>query len=136
MLAGCDSLSYSDGRTRLPDPFETVKNIDLQPRFPQQTETAQTAPKTAKSFSYFGQEEKREAVAEPAASGAHTSDNGEGYDLNFENASVTAVAKVILGDILGAGYTIDPRVQGTVTIASGRPVRKPTLFSYSKMRCA
>src|SRR5579864_8384510 len=49
---------------------------------------------------------------------------GDGYDLNFENAPVTTVAKVILGDILGVGYTIDPRVQGTITLASGRPVSK------------
>jgi len=34
------------------------------------------------------------------------------------------VAKVILGDVLGIGYTIDPRVQGTVTLASVRPVAK------------
>src|SRR5579862_7994791 len=48
----------------------------------------------------------------------------DGYDLNFENAPVTTVAKVILGDILVVGYTIDPRVQGTITRASGRPVSK------------
>ena len=34
------------------------------------------------------------------------------------------MAKVILGDVLGVGYTIDPRVQGTVTLASVRPVPK------------
>ncbi len=50
--------------------------------------------------------------------------SGDGYDLNFENAPVTTVAKVILGDILGVGYTIDPRVQGTITLSSGRPVAK------------
>jgi general secretion pathway protein D len=49
---------------------------------------------------------------------------GDGYDLNFENAPVTTVAKVILGDILGVGYIIDPRVQGTITLASGRAVSK------------
>jgi general secretion pathway protein D len=48
----------------------------------------------------------------------------DGYDLNFENAPVTTVAKVILGDILGVGYTIDPRVQGTITLSSGRAVSK------------
>ena len=48
----------------------------------------------------------------------------DGYDLNFENAPVTTVAKVILGDILGVGYTIDPRVQGTITLASSRAVSK------------
>jgi general secretion pathway protein D len=49
---------------------------------------------------------------------------GSGYDLNFENAPVATVAKVILGDVLGVGYSIDPRVQGTVTLASVRPVPK------------
>ena len=50
--------------------------------------------------------------------------SGSGYDLNFENAPVATVAKVVLGDVLGVGYTIDPRVQGTVTLASVRPVPK------------
>ena len=54
--------------------------------------------------------------------------NGEGYDLNFENAPVATVAKVVLGDILGVGYTIDPRVQGTVSLASGRPVLKSDIL--------
>jgi len=49
---------------------------------------------------------------------------GSGFDLNFENAPVAAVAKVVLGDVLGVGYTIDPRVQGTVTLASVRPIAK------------
>jgi len=52
--------------------------------------------------------------------GATAAPNGDGYDLNFENAPVATLAKVILGDILGVGYTIDPRVQGTVS----RPVPK------------
>jgi len=37
---------------------------------------------------------------------------------------VSAVAKVILGDILGLGYSVDPRVQGTVSLSSGRPIPK------------
>ena len=31
---------------------------------------------------------------------------------------------MVLGDILGVGYTIDPRVQGTVSLVSVRPVAK------------
>ena len=54
--------------------------------------------------------------------------NGERYDLNFENVPVATLAKVILGDILGVGYTIDPRVQGTVSLASGRPVPKSDIL--------
>jgi general secretion pathway protein D len=59
-----------------------------------------------------------------AAADAGGDAGSDGYDLNFENAPVTTVAKVILGDILGVGYTIDPRVQGTITLASGRAVSK------------
>ncbi|MGY3621022.1 type II secretion system secretin GspD [Bradyrhizobium sp. USDA 10063] len=50
--------------------------------------------------------------------------NGNGFDLNFENTPVATVAKVVLGDILHVGYTIDPRVQGTVSLVSVRPVPK------------
>ncbi len=59
-----------------------------------------------------------------AATDAGADTGSDGYDLNFENAPVTTVAKVILGDILGVGYIIDPRVQGTITLASGRAVSK------------
>jgi type II secretory pathway component GspD/PulD (secretin) len=54
--------------------------------------------------------------------------NREGYDLHFYNVPVAMLAKVILGDILGVGYTIDPRVQGTVSLASGRPVPKSDIL--------
>ena len=60
--------------------------------------------------------------------GAQPAPNGEGFELNFENTPVTGVVKVVLGDILGLGYLIDPRVQGTVTLASGRPVPKNDLL--------
>ena len=50
--------------------------------------------------------------------------NGNGFDLNFESTPVATVAKVVLGDILHVGYTIDPRVQGTVSLVSVRPVPK------------
>ena len=53
----------------------------------------------------------------------------KGYEINFENTPIPTVAKAILGDILGIGYTVDPRVQGTVSLSSGRPVpRKDLLF--------
>ncbi len=54
--------------------------------------------------------------------------SGNGFDLNFENTPVTTVAKVVLGDIMGTGYTIDPRVQGTVSLVSVRPVPKSDII--------
>ena len=54
--------------------------------------------------------------------------SGNGFDLNFESAPVATVAKVVLGDILQTGYTIDPRVQGTVSLVSVRPVPKSDII--------
>ena len=42
--------------------------------------------------------------------------------FNFEGESLQAVVKAILGDMLGQNYSIAPGVQGTVTIATQRPV--------------
>jgi general secretion pathway protein D len=127
-LVDCSQVPLGDSRQHLPDPFDTVQNTDLEPRFPQQIAQPNSPPKTVTGASYYGSDSSGNGSAAMAAVGAQPSDTGEGYELNFENAPVTTVAKVILGDILGAGYTIDPRVQGTVTVASGRPVPKGDLI--------
>jgi general secretion pathway protein D len=127
-LVNCSRLPLGDSRQHLPDPFDTVQNTDLTPRFPQQVAQPSSPPKIATGATYYGGDGGGDGSPATTAVGAQSSDTGEGYELNFENAPVTTVAKVILGDILGVGYTIDPRVQGTVTIASGRPVPKNDLI--------
>ncbi len=129
LLAACNASlvsDYADQRTRLPDPFSTVQNTDLQPRFPEPTQASSAPSKGLRPASYYGEDPKGQ-LASAQVNGAQPAASGEGYELNFENAAVSTVAKVILGDILGANYTIDPRVQGTVTVASGRPVAKEDL---------
>ena len=42
--------------------------------------------------------------------------------FNFEGESLHAVVKAILGDLLGQNYVIAPGVQGTVTLATPKPV--------------
>ena len=42
--------------------------------------------------------------------------------FNFEGESLHAVVKAILGDMLGQNYVIAPGVQGTVTLATPKPV--------------
>ena len=51
-----------------------------------------------------------------------------GYTLNFENAPISQVAKSVLGDILGVGYVIDPRAQGSISLSSGRPIEKKDML--------
>ena len=125
-LTGCDLTSLSEPRPKLPDPFDQVQDTNLDPRYPQQTQRQSAPPRAAPGQSFFGREAAVEPI--PPAAAAQQAASGQGYDLNFENAAVTTVAKVILGDILGVGYIIDPRVQGTVTISSGRPIPKSVLI--------
>jgi general secretion pathway protein D len=48
----------------------------------------------------------------------------EDVTLNFANADVREVANEILGNALGLTYVIDPRVQGTITLRSARPLKR------------
>ena len=123
-VAGCNrlpQLQQAQQAPKLPDPFDGVQKTDLTPHDPQPIEDTRAPGRVSRPASYYGSEVKLDSA--PARQDAA----GEGYELNFENAAVSTVAKVVLGDILGVGYTIDPRVQGTVTIASGRPVPKADL---------
>jgi len=121
-VAACNAITGDDSK-RGPDVFDKVRAIDLLPRFPQQTGTTTTGPtEGSRPVTYEGKLEG------PPPGTAQPTTNGEGFELNFENTPVTTVAKVILGDILQTGYTIDPRVQGTVSLASGRPVPKGDLL--------
>ena len=100
---------------------DQVRAIDLSARQPLPVEDGGIGGAHAtRDAIYLG--DTTAPIKASTAAGSDTA--GEGYDLNFENAPVTTVAKVILGDILGVGYTIDPRVQGTITLSSGRPVSK------------
>ena len=51
-----------------------------------------------------------------------------GIELNFDNADIPTVAKSVIGDSLGMNYIVDPRVQGTITLASAQRIpRKDVL---------
>ena len=86
---------------------------------------AKTAPQTAKSQIYTGEPV---SPVEGAQTQLQPTSDGQGYELNFENAPIGSVAKTVLGDILKTGYTIDPRVQGTISLTSGRAVPKSDLL--------
>jgi general secretion pathway protein D len=117
------SVESNPNDPRAQDISDRIRSLDLLPR--QTTDTGARALKP-------GAGDKQAAIylsdGAPLPGTALTErdgvGSGSGYDLNFENAPVATVAKVILGDVLGVGYTIDPRVQGTITMASVRPVAK------------
>ena len=66
---------------------------------------------------------------------------GEGnITLNFENTNLREVVKVILGDLLDVNYSIDPAVQGSVTLQTSDPLSRddliPTLELLLRMNSA
>ena len=133
-LASCSAATFSTAE-RNDVVIDKVRSLDLRPRYPKQVEPELSPQaKAARAMVYLGNSTSTssstsapvaEARAEPAA---QVQSVGDGFELNFDNTPVATVAKVLLGDILGVGYVIDARVQGTVSLASVRPVPKSDIL--------
>ncbi|WP_424626896.1 type II secretion system secretin GspD [Bradyrhizobium sp. SYSU BS000235] len=122
-LTSCNSAIVTSNSTDI-DVLDKVRSIDILPRQPQQVGIAQARPaQPSRSAEFEGA-----AVTDVSEERPQPVANGNGFDLNFENTPVATVAKVVLGDIMGTGYTIDPRVQGTVSLVSVRPVPKSDII--------
>jgi general secretion pathway protein D len=102
------------------DVLDKVRSLDIMPRETQGVNNAQSNVGERGRAAVFEGGEITEVGDPPAPRPS----SGGGYDLNFENTPIATVAKVVLGDILNTGYVIDPRVQGTVSLVSVRPVPK------------
>jgi general secretion pathway protein D len=125
-LNACTPGSLEQRTDQPQNAADVIRSVDLQPRSLQPTRQANANQPQAKAFSFFG------TTAEPVPDAARTEeaqpDAKDGFALNFENSPVANVAKVILSDILGVGYVIDPRVQGTISLSSGRPIAKKDML--------
>lgn len=129
LICGCVPVTprpdIAAGFSSLNDP---VQSADLSPVAPSGRGNADTGkPSGLAAFLQFGDANVERVTGAPLPT--VEPGPGGGYSLNFESAPVAAVAKAVLGDILGVGYAIDPRAQGTISLSSGRPVsRKEVLF--------
>src|SRR6202051_1330572 len=124
LLTSCNSATLGNGDTADIDVLDKVRSLDILPRQSQPVNASQpNGGPRGRPAVYDGTEgtDIPEIRPQPIAS-------GNGFDLNFENTPVATVAKVVLGDILGTGYTIDPRVQGTVSLVSVKPVPKSDII--------
>lgn len=57
------------------------------------------------------------------------SDQGNNVSLNFEGADIREVAKTVLADILNESYIVDPKVSGTISLRTVRPLPKEALLT-------
>ena len=122
ILTADQSIEGNPKDPRAQDIADKIRSLDLLPRQTADVPNTGVGPQSSSRPAIY----LSDGTTPPGAALIEREDtgSGSGYDLNFENAPVATVAKVILGDVLGVGYTIDPRVQGTVTMASVRPVPK------------
>jgi general secretion pathway protein D len=124
LLGSCNTVSgIADADSNKdPDVFDKVRSIDLLPRYPNQLPQRQlsTGPK-AKSAIYAADPGDDTSTASSGQAAVVSADR---FELNFDNSPIASVAKIVLGDILGVGYVIDPRVQGNISLSSGRPIPK------------
>lgn len=48
--------------------------------------------------------------------------------LNFDNTALNEVVKIVLGDILGENYVLDPAIKGSVSLKTSQPVKRDALI--------
>ena len=136
LVGGCNTTYLEQSKDEPQNAADIMRAADLRPRSPQSTATVDTGGASPpKAFSFFGSPAPPPNVPQPSGSQDVEPAAGEdvlaaagGYTLNFENAPVSQVAKSVLGDILSVGYVIDPRVQGSISLSSGRPVEKKDML--------
>lgn len=130
-LAACANGQLIEG-FNAPGVYETLVNADF-PTPPNRSSKAGRAgsPATfraepgALAESYPGSG----PVANPAAPSPGLVSGEEGYTLNFDKAPLADLTKVILKDTLQIPYVFDPRVQGRVTLATGRALSRDELLA-------
>jgi general secretion pathway protein D len=121
------------------DVVDPIRSADLSARFPAATDRQVDTPSQSYQPLLFPGSAiepapSREAPSrDPAGQVVASADpaamfRGGGVELNFDGADVQNVAKTLLGDTLGMSFVVDPRVQGSVTLASTGPIpRKDVL---------
>jgi general secretion pathway protein D len=135
ILGSCSALDKALTLTDTDDASEAVAAADLTARNPANIDNRLRDPAAPRSEIYSGggsdSDELRTILnPPPAAPGQEAVQRGpDSYDLNFQNADINAISKVLLGDILKVTYSVDPRVQGTLSLTSGRPVPKSAIMT-------
>ena len=135
-LGACKTTYLEQPTDQPQNAADIVRATDLRPRYPEQTGAIDTGGTSSAQILFvlrLGGARAEPAPNAPApgsqeVAAGGVAAGGGGYALNFEDTPVANVAKSVLGDILGVGYVIDPRAQGSITLSSGRPIAKKDML--------
>jgi general secretion pathway protein D len=124
--------------------MSSVNNADLTPRFPASANDGAANSSDAPAPMLFPgtvpYEERTASAEQRIASAEPVMLRGDGVEMNFEGTDIATAAKTLLGDVLHLNFEIDPRVQGSVTLASVGPIPRkdvlPTFESALRMQNA
>ncbi|MFC7050966.1 type II secretion system secretin GspD [Emcibacter nanhaiensis] len=126
ILQGCSLYGNSESPTSA-----TLNRLDT---LPMETEVSDNGPADISPEGEAGPNggfEKRgtgQVVASALPSVKQWQASGDGVDLNFQNADIRAVADVIFGKILKAAYSVDPAIDGRISLQTGESLPRPALL--------
>ena len=80
------------------------------------------APRLVERYPAVGGAPPRGPVRIGSAAPVTPAGDGQGVQLNFRDADIRDVVQVVLGDMLKANYSIDPKVGGPLTLQTNQPV--------------
>ena len=136
LLAGCESTELD----AIPETAAPVVSAPLQP-FPRSVVVGDTSnrPVLLTPGSSAGRAIAAPEIVKGTGSFVDTSAAplaraepvfvGSDVTLDFANVDVRDVLKSVLGDLLHVSYAVDPAVQGTVTLQTGRPVPRSSVVN-------
>ena len=70
----------------------------------------------------------QEGEPAPQARGTAIRYDRNGYNLAFVDADVRRVVDAVLGEMMGLDYSVDPAVQGNITLRTSQPVTRDSLL--------
>ncbi|MCH9807962.1 MAG: type II secretion system secretin GspD [Alphaproteobacteria bacterium] len=110
-----------------------IMNADLSPRPPRRVEqeaiedsAAELGPRDPEL--YHGRATRPGGALRGRRTARLIPATGE-FELSFAGTKLADVVKVVLGEMLQEAFVLDPRVQGSVTMSTGRPVSRAEMIS-------
>ena len=129
VLSSCESLGPKSAAKLPLAPVSKEQKDMVFDQLQNKTPIMETAPPKSELFPGTNR-----FIPETPTQHRKTRGTGEGsYSLNFDEADLGEVAKVILSDILGQNYVLSPKVSGKVTLQTTEALTKDELLPTLEM---